>query len=866
MREEYITQSTQSTQRNTNFEFSLCPPCSPCLRVSLLILSFFFLIFSFFSCSKQTARIRPVIVYDTGIIADDEGPVLENEYLHLRFLPHTAEIILTDKASGAQWRSNPPPGDEKADVVTTYLMESQFSLEYADTAGVGMTLYSHGNSVSLGNYSYAVTGDGLEVRYTVGDIARSYIIPPAALESRMRSFLDKMEGDDRRKIEASYRLYDINNLRSSDDRNTLLANYPDLSRTKVYVLRENTQDFMREMMEGYFADSGYTSEDYYEDISRYPSTSGADKPAFNITFLYTLDGRSLVLSVPFDKIAWRPSYPITKLNLMPFMGSGNVDDEGYLVVPDGSGALIYFNNGKQNQIAYNINVYGWDEAMPRDAVISDNKAPFPVFGIQKNGAALLCVIEEGAAYAGVHADVSGRNCSQNSVYAHFDMIHGAKMDISGRSDRPVYLYEKDLPSGEGVTLRYTPCVTGGYVSMAKEYRAWLMNKFPALAARKRSENGVPVVVEIVGAVNKTRHRMGLPSDLPLRLTSYRETESMVRDFAGLGWRNVRIKLNGWFNRSVEHSVPTKLKLIGELGGKKDFRELTAAVEKNGYDLFPEADFLYIKDKKPFDGFSLYRDAARYVNRKRIEKYPFSFVWFGERTQWGKLSYLARPASMMSMIDGFVRQGERFALRNFAFRSMGSKLSGDYNEKRAISREAAMKMRQEKLARLNESGTGILLNGGFAYAVPWASVITDMALDDQSFGITDVSVPFYQIALHGLVPYTGRAINLAEDYAKNLLKTIESGAGLYFSFMIEETAVLQETKFRQFYANEYDKWIGDADVLYRQFSADFAGLYSQAIVDHAILSPGVTLTEYEDGTRIIVNFNDNNYIVLRQGEY
>ncbi|MCL2270962.1 MAG: DUF5696 domain-containing protein, partial [Treponema sp.] len=263
--------------------------------------------------------------------------------------------------------------------------------------------------------------------------------------------------------------------------------------------------------------------------------------------------------------------------------------------------------------------------------------------------------------------------------------------------------------------------------------------------------------------------------------------------------------------------------------------------------------------------------------KRIEKYPYSFVWFGERTQWGKLSHIARPASMLSMIDTFVRKGSALGLRNIAFRTVGARLSGDYNEKRMVSREAAMKMRQDKLSELSAAGTGVLINSGFAYSVPWADIVTDMPIDDQSFGITDASVPFYQIVLHGLVPYTGRAINLAEDYTKNLLKTVECGAGLYFSFMAEETSVLQETKFRQFYANEYDKWVGDADALYRKFSADFAGLYSQAIMDHRILSPGITLTGYEDGTAVIVNasgnawnyngvtVNANNYFVARQGE-
>jgi hypothetical protein len=825
------------------------------------------------SCAQKQVKVRPVVLYGKGI--DPEEVVIENDFLQLRFLPQTAEIILKDKERGTQWHSTPPGEDEAADFITTQLMKSQFTLQYADVSGVGETMFSGSQSVELGFCEYELVDGGIEVRYSIGSISRSYLIPPAMEERRMQGYLEKMETEDRNKIIASYRLYDINNLRANDNRSALLSQYPSLAREKVYVLRDNAQDFMKEQFEVFFAAAGYTREDYYLDATRYTVSSGVEKPAFNVVLRYTLDGKSLVVSVPFDKIAYRSAFPITRLDLLPFMGAGGIDDEGYLLVPDGSGALIYFNNGKYNQIPYNIGVYGWDEAMPRDAVINDSKAPFPAFGVHKNGAALLCVIEEGSAYANVRADVSGRNCSYNSVYPYFDMIHGALMDISGRSDRAVYLYERELPPGESITLRYTLCEEGGYVGMAKEYRSWLLNKYPFLKNRK--ESGVPIAVEIVGAVNKTQHRLGIPADLPLKLTSYREMADMVNDFAGFGWKNVRVKLNGWFNRSVEHAVPVKLKLIKELGGTEDFADVVSAAGKNNFKLYPEADFLYIKDVKAFSGYSVYRDSARYVNRKRIEKYPYSFVWFGERTQWGKLSHIARPASMMKMLDGFTEKSAQLGLRNVAFRSMGSRLSGDYNEKRLVSREAAMKMRQDKLAQLDKAGMGVLLNAGFAYSIPWADFITDMPVDDQAFGITDAAVPFYQIALHGLVPYTGRAINLAEDYTRNLLKSIEGGAGLYFSFMVEESTVLQETKFRQFYANEYDKWAADADALYRQFSGDFAGLYSQAIVDHLILSPGVTLTEYEDGTKVIVNTSGsawdydgviiyaNSYIVRQGGE-
>jgi hypothetical protein len=823
-----------------------------------------FILFVFGSCGGRGARARTVVIYEND--GSTEDIVLENEFLSLRFLPRTAEIILTDKASGAQWRSNPldAANDPLADEVTRDFLGSQFSLDYADAAGVGMTLYSSINSGALGMYGYELVDNALEVHYSIGDIPRGFIIPPAAPEQRMLTFLEKMELDDRRKVEASYRLYDINNLRSSDDKNQLLASYPDLSRTKMYVLRDNAQDYMKEMMEEYFARAGYTNDDYYEDSSLYTPSGGAEKPAFNITLRYTLDGRSLLLNVPFDKIAYRPSFPITHLALLPFMGAGGVNDKGYMLVPDGGGALIYFNNGKQNQMAYNNSVFGWDEAMPRlgNAIINDDRAPFAAFGIQKNDSALLCVIEEGSSYGEVRADVSGRNNSWNSVYPRFSMVHGAIIDISGRSSRTVYLYERSLVAGESVTLRYTPCASDGYAGMAKEYRSWLMGKYPSLGGRKEGggagggATGVPIAIEVVGAVNKTQHRLGIPFDLPLKLTSYKESAGMIDDFAKWGWKNVRIKLNGWFNRSVDHSVPNKLKLISALGSKKDFKNLLLAAEKNNYSVFPEVDFLYMRDVKLFGGFNLYRDAARYVNRKRIEKYPYSFVWFGERVRWGKLSYLARPAYMMSLIDNLNRKMSALGLRNIAFRNMGAILSGDYHEKRLVSREASMKMRQEKLAELKSKGTGVLLNTGYAYAVPWADFITNMAIDDQSFGITDVSVPFYQMTLHGLVPYTGPAINLAEDYTKNLLKTIETGAGLYFSFMSEESSILQETKFRQFYANEYDKWSPDANALYQRFTADFTRLYDQAIVNHAIIAEGLTWTEYEDGTVVFVNYTEN----------
>ena len=839
-----------------------------------LLLIFFTLTLAV-SCKRNTDGPNRVEFYE--YLGGGEEVVLENEYLSLLFMPETAEIILTNKATGVEWRSNPPEFNSNDDFNTVKLMESQLALDYADISSSGLPLFSSLHSIERGTYQYKIVDNVLEVSYTIGNMARPFRIPPALPEDRMAMYADRMDYGDWLFLETGYRLYDINNLRSNDDKNQLLADYPDLNIMKLWVLRSNIPDYMKEEFEDLFRDAGYTYEDYYADTERYEVQNQNVDPAYSITMRYILDGKSLVVDVPFDRVGYHSIFPITQLTILPFFGAGGLDDEGYMLVPDGSGALINFNNGKNNQETFGIRVYGWDEAMPREAVLTDDKAPFPAFGIHKNGSSLFCVIEEGASYARIRADVSGRNCSWNRVYPVFNMINGAIMDIAERNQREIYQYEPSLPVGENITLRYTLCDEPGYVGMAKEYRSWLLNKYPNLG--KAADSSVPIAVELVGAVNKTQHRFGLPFDLPLKLTSYNEMTEMINDFNSFGWKNVHIKLNGWFNRSVEHTVPTKISLIRALGNRNNFMNIIKTAEGHNFNVYPEVDFMFMRDVGLFSGFNLYSDAARYVNRERVQRYPYSFVWFGERKQWGKLNFLARPEVSMRLIDRFLPTAGKLGINNIAFKNMGSKLAGDYHERRRVSREASMKMRQDKFGQLNDAGYKIIVNVGFDYSISFASIVTEMILRDQDYGITDVAVPFYQIALHGLVPYTGKAINLAEDYTKNLLKTIESGAGLYFSFKTEDTAILQETKFRQFYANEYKDWIVDARKLYDQFTRDFGHLFNQAIVNHEILAPGLTVTVYEDGTRVIVNSSDDvceyngisiipnsiteSYIVLRQ---
>ena len=69
------------------------------------------------------------------------------------------------------------------------------------------------------------------------------------------------------------------------------------------------------------------------------------RPAvFNVNIIYRLDGDKLVVEVPLNEIEYKDNYPIYYLNVLPYFGAGGVEDEGYMLVPEGGGAFINFNN------------------------------------------------------------------------------------------------------------------------------------------------------------------------------------------------------------------------------------------------------------------------------------------------------------------------------------------------------------------------------------------------------------------------------------------------------------------------------------------------------------------------------------------
>ena len=124
------------------------------MRKIYLLIIITALAFSMMACDKEEVKERKIEVYSND--GDTSELYIDNEFLELRFVPETAEIIMTDKATGAVWYSNPEKAaeDPNADVITKQRMKSQLSVTYADSTGVGMSLNSFKYSVEKGICHY----------------------------------------------------------------------------------------------------------------------------------------------------------------------------------------------------------------------------------------------------------------------------------------------------------------------------------------------------------------------------------------------------------------------------------------------------------------------------------------------------------------------------------------------------------------------------------------------------------------------------------------------------------------------------------------------------------------------------------------
>ncbi len=819
---------------------------APVIITAIILVGIFVII------NYQNPEEQEEIVRLNGYDGTESSITIENDELKLTMDTATTQFTLEVKDTGAVWYSNPPEAasDPKAVASEKGRIQSTVLMDFSQDTGLETIYDNFSYGVDNGLYEIEKGADYIRVNYSIGDMERIYMIPPVEKAADFDARISAMDSTDAEFIKRYYKKYDINNLGKKDDKDALLESYPILATEPIYVLRDTAKGAVPQKMEQIFESYGYTAEDFAADQELNNSVKENDKPVFNVSMIYRLEGGDLVMEIPFDSLESKDEYPIYTLTPLPYFGAGGTEDEGFLLVPEGGGALINFNNNKISQPAYYSNLYGWDMALSREAVVHDTRVFFNVFGVANGDNSFICIMEEGVPYASIQADISGHGNSYNYVNAIYSIKPRELYEIGDVGSQSIYKFLEELPD-ETLTQRYRFVNSGSYVDMAKCYQGYLKDKYGQYFT-ENNDASTPVALEIVGAVDKVKQILGIPVSRPLKLTKYKEAEEMLRQLTSEGMDNISVKYTGWCNGGVNQKILRKAKTVSDLGSKKDLANLGEAAKELGVDLYLEGVTHYEFDSGILDGFFSFTDAARFLSKERAELFEYNPVTYSAREGLDSY-YLLHPDLIEENTNVLAAAAKKYNA-NVAFRDTGMDLSSDYYVKNPVSRNAEMLAQAEQLKQIVDSGQKIMINMGNDYALPYADMVTNMDLAGSGYTILDEEVPFYQIAIHGFVNYTGSPLNVCGDMQEELLESAEYGAGLSFSLMRETAFALQKTLYTEYYASDFAAWHDRMMDIYNRYNSEMGHVFNQEIVGHEKLSEELSCTVYEDGTKVYVNYS------------
>lgn len=578
---------------------------------------------------------------------------------------------------------------------------------------------------------------------------------------------------------------------------------------------------------------------------------------FMIPLEYRLDDNSLVVSVPASGIEEYNGY-VYRIQLLRYMGAGHKSENGYMVVPNGSGSIINFNNGKLTSTAYSQYIYDIDPMMANYNTTENlDAARLPFFGICRDNRSLLVEVEEGATSSMITADIAGKFNDYNFAYPIFILRNADNLKNFGTSTSDVYVLEEEIYD-INATVRYTFLNEDytGYAGLANYYREKLIAK--GELTPKTESKDIPLYYDVIGGVKETAHTLGIQHLSTFAMTTYEDVAAMADEFTAAGISNQIVNLQGWFNEGYYHDAPHDIRLVKKMGSKSGLEDLNAKLEALGGSMYAEVEFQRVTAAD--SGFNWAAEGSRYYGAGYVA--GFGLVDPTTLRNTTGLGYrepqfdLLSPKFLPRYVEKFVKKIDKYDISGIALRDLGSYLTSDKKRTNIINREEAKEVVLAQLDLLNNTGKKLMVNKANAYSFAYAEDILNVQMGDNAFAIIDGRIPLYQMILHGCVDYSTELLNFddSEDMTLTVLQMIETGTAPHYVFTEQPSSRMKNTGMNQYFATTYDTWKGEAIDIYNRVNEALKYVSGAQIVNHEINGDVRKLT-YSNGVVIYINYSD-----------
>lgn len=552
---------------------------------------------------------------------------------------------------------------------------------------------------------------------------------------------------------------------------------------------------------------------------------------------YMLKDGSLITNVDTSAIQTAEHVKLLELNLLDFFGVAKSAVQGdFILVPDGSGALIHTSAADQAVSPVSLRVYGEDASVSTQREAS---SVIGIYGVKQGESAFCTIIEQGDAIARIEAQKAADG-AYHQVGARFILRDSSKR-IAGQE---AVLGSVDV-SGEtykgNIRLchRFLSDTSASYAGMAVACREQLVRNGVLSTKTVEETGGLPFLLTTVGA-GSTDSRSSKAT-----LTTFEQATDIASQLKAKGVGGLYLRYTGALSGGYTQQDIRSAGFLTRLGGKREFQALNDYMESQKLNLFLDVNVLSASS-----GLSASQKANSLTGGKTTgnltsQLYPV----IGDES----FATPVRSAAQVGQaVEDLLENMKRLAFQGYCVNDAGYMVYSDYANG-YTDRTAMAKIVSDQIQTLSV-GRKLMVDTGNFYALKDTDIIANMPLFcSYETNTAYENVPFIQMVLHGTLDYAGSPINLGEDIQTGMLRSIEYGACPSYFWVYQLSSKLKDAADKV----QYEQFINDAAKYYERANAALADLRGARMTQHTQVQEGVFKTEYNSSSLIYVNYNDTS---------
>jgi hypothetical protein len=524
---------------------------------------------------------------------------------------------------------------------------------------------------------------------------------------------------------------------------------------------------------------------------------------------------------------------------------------GYAFVPDGSGALIRYNDNTVSISRYTGMVYGNNPAESMfyyddSAYIVRNKEPLmPVFGVAigNNQQGFVAWADDGGEHMEIVMSPKENMTNYNFIYPRFVYNRQMHQVYNRKGEGYFRLFPERLHYDISVNYHLLEGEEADYVGMALAYRNHLIENGTLIPGKIQADGKVSLRADFIMSDIK-KSVIGYANVVT---TTAKEVGEIVSDMLGNGIYSINGGLLGFQNGGITTGKPWAINFTRSIGTKKDFRELFEETRVKGVDLSFAQDYYTINRLQ----MNLPRNQAYHVNRWGIKAYDNydSFMPVQE------ISF-ARPQRSADWFTQQTKKAATVGAPSVTADGITNRLISHWGRRDVITSSEAIDLYEITFAN---SPLPVNMKTPNQYLWKYAYRFLETPVLPTQYVLETDTVPFLQIVLHGTMEMYAPYANFSFYTQKDILRMIDYNVYPSFVLTKEPAHFLSNTNSLKYFSTEYDVYRNIIKHLFTEVSTVLSHVKGLEWLNRTVLTDGVILNEYSGDVKIIINYTDYSFM-------